>query len=389
MVDVAQAGNRIVFNRGGVPAVAQLNDKTFDRTYYALFDNGDSQQIFDKLTGASAMGFYHRKALNLDGLKLPPKSVVLRRPLDLGSLYSRLKYGETIVHEIAHSRGADELAARREARRFLQRNGLTGPSDIQILYYMSALYHYEDRYSSAVRQVFGSGISGKIQSWVFRTKAWLRNFFEVETGLYSLEEDIQNMLNTQKNGSRTAKVAESQDRALLNISGSTRQSLVGTDPEYVKQGGWKVHLSVPEENYNSNVALIKQWLQNFFGGTWKHADGGEKHECDFTVYLGSRATLNRFVEVFEGSSAIHWVGESKAGSTDCIVGVTGKVSARFDTKATDHEKGRFDHYGRGGIPIAQEYEDLWPPWNDPNTRTQAVELSRQLLEKRFGTYFTG
>jgi len=167
------------------------------------------------------------------------------------------------------------------------------------------------------------------------------------------------MIATQRNKPYDTRVAESQDRALLDIPGLTRQPKVGTDSEYTKQGGWKVHLTVGPANYDTHTTLLKLWLHHNFGGTWKHLHGGEKYETDFTIYLGSRATLDRFVSIFEGSGALNLVVPSMAGSTDCIVGKSGKLAARFDTKGSAHEKGNFDYYGRAGIPIAYELAEIW------------------------------
>jgi len=161
-----------------------------------------------------------------------------------------------------------------------------------------------------------------------------------------------------------------------------------TDPEYKLQGGWKVHIAISPENYDSKVGRIAGWIQNNFKGSWKHLHGGEKGEKDFTVYLGSWKTMQAFVERFEGSDLIELVIPCPS-SDDRLVGTSKKLGTRFDTKGTQGVKGHFPLYGLDGIPIAQEYEDFWGPWNKPEVRTQALELSRKLLAKRYGSYFTG
>jgi hypothetical protein len=170
-----------------------------------------------------------------------------------------------------------------------------------------------------------------------------------------------------------------------------RDWTVRKDREYDLQGGWKVHLTIGPNDYQKRATEICCWLKTHVKGRepWKHLHGGEMHEKDFTVYLGSHATMMRFVSRIEGDPVINLLDPSKAGGEDRIVGKTGKLGARFDTGNTKYLKGWFDYYGSKGIPVADQYAVLKSRkcrnghWLGP----EAVRRSYELLKQQFGDYF--
>src|SRR5262245_59116970 len=88
------------------------------------------------------------------------------------------------------------------------------------------------------------------------------------------------------------------------------------------------------------------------GKAWKHLNGGDKHAKDFTVYLGSYATMTRFVDRLESSQVSGSLGPSNAGSADRLVGSTSKCAARFDPRG--NIAGRDWSYGWQGIPFKEQ-----------------------------------
>jgi len=94
-----------------------------------------------------------------------------------------------------------------------------------------------------------------------------------------------------------------------------------TDPEYKKQGGWKIHLTIGPASYEQKAAEVKDWLQNNFriSWNWKHLCGGDKHEKDFTIYLGSFPTMMDFVQRLNQDPVILQVDASNAGAVSQVV----------------------------------------------------------------------
>jgi hypothetical protein len=102
---------------------------------------------------------------------------------------------------------------------------------------------------------------------------------------------------------------------------------IHADRRYQVDGGWKVHLTIGPDSYERRMTAVKRWLRKTFQGSWKHLDGGDQHEKNFTIYLGSYATMMSFVNRLEADPIIRQLDASKAGSADRLVGNTGK-SAR-------------------------------------------------------------
>ena len=65
-------------------------------------------------------------------LVLPKRSIVVRCPQSFSSRKDRLEFGAMLAHEMAHVAGADEHDARLAESRYLRRNGLAGPTPVQI-----------------------------------------------------------------------------------------------------------------------------------------------------------------------------------------------------------------------------------------------------------------
>jgi hypothetical protein len=127
---------------------------------------------------------------------------------------------------------------------------------------------------------------------------------------------------------------------------------------------------------------MKDWLQKNFKGSWKHLNGGDQHEKDFTIYLGSFATMMSFVRRLDNAPIVNQLDACNAGPEDRIVGDSGKLGARFDTKGTKERKGSFPLYGSNGVPIADRY------WHMVlSDRKRAIRLSEELLRENFGDYF--
>ncbi|MCB0353642.1 MAG: hypothetical protein KDD64_08965 [Bdellovibrionales bacterium] len=84
-------------------------------------------------TGFAVGAFYLKQSIRFDELTLPARTIVIPE-LEKGSnKLDRLRYGNKLVHEIAHAKtDANEGEARLESRNYLRRNGLSGPSKWQM-----------------------------------------------------------------------------------------------------------------------------------------------------------------------------------------------------------------------------------------------------------------
>ena len=158
------------------------------------------------------------------------------------------------------------------------------------------------------------------------------------------------------------------------------------DPEYRTDGGWKVHLTISPHSYQQRATSVRRWLSRNFNGTegmdWKHLLGGDQHKKDFTVYLGSYATMMVFVNNLENDSIVKQLSDFNGGSADRIVGHTGKHGARFDPC---DRAGRVWLYGWNGIPFALEGARL--VMGGKRSREDAAERPRMALRAIFGDYF--
>jgi len=172
------------------------------------------------------------------------------------------------------------------------------------------------------------------------------------------------------------------------------------DPQHREQGGWKIHLTIGPKSYEQRITLVKNWLKKNFKalgrvevcsgggeshGSWKHLCGGDQHEKDFTIYLGSYATMLKFVRRIEGDPIVEQLDPCKAG-TDRIVGDSGKLGARFDPK---QDEGRFR--GLSGMPFTLEEARLVASGKTPlersTNRTEAIKRSKARLREKFADYF--
>lgn len=158
------------------------------------------------------------------------------------------------------------------------------------------------------------------------------------------------------------------------------------DARYETDGGWKVHLTVGPDSYERKVMAIKRWLEGHLSdhpaNVWKNLHGGDRHEKDFTVYLGSYATMVEFVKALEASAVYEHLEASNAGSADRRIGLSDKCGARFDPRGVC--AGRDWERGWNGIPFTQQdvVRKIGGAKPGPLAEVRKIEL-RQL----FGEYF--
>jgi len=180
----------------------------------------------------------------------------------------------------------------------------------------------------------------------------------------------------------------SDSKSRKNLTQS-RRNRFKPDPEYHEIGGWKVHLTVGPALYNRRTLTVKRWLRKNFEGEerfeWKHLEGGDKHQKDFTIYLGSHATLTSFVSHLESDPIVEQLDASNAGSSDRIVGSTGKVSARFDPRG--RKAGSEWFYGRNGISFPLEDQLKVLARKNTQAWADAEEHAKAVLREIFGDYF--
>jgi len=165
------------------------------------------------------------------------------------------------------------------------------------------------------------------------------------------------------------------------------------DPEYRTCGGWKVHLTIGPTSYTERVAAVKGWLERNLDGIkgldWKHGDGGDQHEKDFTVYLGSYATMTAFVVLLEQDPTSDQLDLFNGGNIDRIVGTSGKFGARFDLQEAkvDLRGAKLVdkwHKGWDGIPFT--VEDVHRVWGGKSGQ-DAAQRPRVFLKTLYGSYF--
>lgn len=152
------------------------------------------------------------------------------------------------------------------------------------------------------------------------------------------------------------------------------------DPEYSRKEGWKLHLTIGPVAYDQRARAVFGWLDKNFSSRryWKHLSGGDRHEKDFTIYLGSYATMMSVVRRLENDPTIQQLDACNAGSADRIVGDTGKIGARFTTNG-------FQIKGKNGIPVADD--DVSAVLTRGEALNMAIERSKASLRKKFGDYF--
>jgi hypothetical protein len=171
-----------------------------------------------------------------------------------------------------------------------------------------------------------------------------------------------------------------------------RRPPIKPDPEY-STGGWKVHLTIGPDLYEQRVSAVKLWLKQNVEGTcprdWKYRTGGDRHEKDFTVYLGSYATMIAFVNALENDPIVHQLDTPKTAS-DRIVGKSGKVGARFDPYGRGKGWRGDWTYGWNGIPFQVKDKILAMEGTRTGNKTSwqdAAKRSSPVLKAMYGDYF--
>jgi len=169
-------------------------------------------------------------------------------------------------------------------------------------------------------------------------------------------------------------------------SAMTQMTTFLADARYAEDGGWKVHLTIGPELYEERSAKVGRWMEAKFAGqpsyVWKNREGGDEHEKDFTIYLGSYATMMAFVEELERSKIIEQLDASNVPSHDRVVGKTGKCSARFDPRGK--LAGRDWFYGSNGVPFTKE-DVMKRLRHVPDA--EIVKPRKAALLAQFGDYF--
>jgi hypothetical protein len=125
-------------------------------------------------------------------------------------------------------------------------------------------------------------------------------------------------------------------------------------------------------------------VEGTYGVDWKHLDGGTKHEKDFTIHLGSYATMTAFVTMLEQDPIVQQLDRFNGGTEDRCVGDSRKVGARF--APTDKGTGSNWAYGWNGIPFAVP-EDARQIFSRNCSRQEAADRPRAFLKAMFGDYF--
>ena len=178
-----------------------------------------------------------------------------------------------------------------------------------------------------------------------------------------------------------------------------RKTVFLGDKRFEIDGGWKVHLTIEPDSYQRKAAAIRRWLKRVFAGQrsniWKHLqEDGTKYQKDFTIYLGSYATMLAFVDFVEASSVLQHVDASKAGTSDRIVGKSGKCAARFDPRGKTAGHLQW-FYGWEGTPFEDsdkraEVRISGPALSRPVSRESMEAIAirpKTMLRQMFGDYF--
>jgi len=181
-------------------SVGYFKPEYFDSTFRGLSLDRASVKEIATLMGLpkeklGTSGCVLTKEIELDGILLPAKTICVPA-WDYGAITraERLQSVSGIVHEIAHTRDEDEIAARLAERAYLRKNGLSGPTDKQIFLAVHfGRYSPKDKKAAeqlAFRWTFGSSLA----QW----RAW---WVEVTQGFYSVEKELK----THHHGSNLVK----------------------------------------------------------------------------------------------------------------------------------------------------------------------------------------
>jgi hypothetical protein len=183
-------------------------------------------------------------------------------------------------------------------------------------------------------------------------------------------------------------VAKQADQATPS-AGGFRHVDSSQSKDYIKQGGWKLHLSVTPDNYQA----VDEWLDKNHPGQYKLLSGGEPGESDFTVYVGDKASADSLSTKIKNE-----IGDrlSPIQGNDSDVLLNEKVSARFDVS---NKGSGFEYYGRDGIPFDQHAKDLeasirWASTQAEKKKYESllsehIEKIKSTLASKYGSRFSG
>ena len=169
--------------------------------------------------------------------------------------------------------------------------------------------------------------------------------------------------------------------------------------EFEEKGGWKLHLDVSPENYET----VHRWFWNETAAGYKHHNATRERGAGFTVYVGSKREADALARRISGElSALLAQPSWRIRETD--VQLAPNVWARFDIN------GKFPDltdYGSHGVPHLSvdtslqgrlRSRKLYPPNPGDKARADAElrELEPTMPERGFqylaaqrGEYFTG
>jgi hypothetical protein len=103
------------------------------------------------------LGYFTNVPFSTEGQAFPANTIVLPELSKFANKLERLKYGRTCAHEFAHSRGLlKEWDARCVDREYLRRNGLSGPTDREMVRELNEpTYKKNGAFGAAVVRVYG------------------------------------------------------------------------------------------------------------------------------------------------------------------------------------------------------------------------------------------
>lgn len=127
---------------------------------------------------------------------------------------------------------------------------------------------------------------------------------------------------------------------------------INSHQDYIKNGGWKLHLDVSPENQSA----VDEWLASNHSGAYKLGAGGDANGGEaFTVYVGGRAETDDLVRRIEseiGDLLNEHPAKNSERHKDTMLG--NKVAGRYDLQdATDAPMGA-RHEGLSGLPETDE-----------------------------------
>ena len=161
------------------------------------------------------------------------------------------------------------------------------------------------------------------------------------------------------------------------------------------QGGWKIHLRTGTDDKKRDRAyeIVLDIIKNN-GGKWlsKKLHGGEADEKDITIYCGIKSEANKAALAIAKNSELSGLllppGKEMLQDDVEILPNT-NVYGRFEASRLNTGEHEFHQYGCKGHSMLKSYvsASLWDKKNFD--REKACRVSRIVLEKLFGTDFTG